>query len=181
MSHFCGSREAPQVNLQLSLLIYEVGGNFDQHLNYQRTSTDQLNALLMLHPAFGRVLGASSPAKGGACTSSGAGASGAGSPGGGVAKESKSHYANGKLYFGKGTSGPTYIQALIMAELRKVKPINQNNFCLEFFLSTQGYCSQVKHHAKCAQHKWPAALAELRDTFEHKPYRVDAKALPEKK
>ena len=94
--------------------------------------------------------------------------------------EAKSHYANGKLYFGKGTSGPTYVVALIMAKIKEVKTVHKGNFCLEFYLSTQGYCSQAKHHPKCAQHKWPSAVQSLREEFEHRPYRVDAKALPEK-
>ena len=182
MSNFCGSREAPQVGLLLSNFIYEVGGSFDLHLAYQSTQTQTLNSMLMLHPAFGRVLGASAPAAVGSSTSLSAGASGT-KPGSGTLSPKqgpKVHRANGKIHFGKGTSGPTYVVAPILAELRKVKDVNQGNFCIEFYLSTQGYCSQSKHHPNCPQHKWPAAITSLRDSFEHRPFRVDSKALPEK-
>ena len=177
LSHFCSPREAPQVGLMLSPYVYEIGGSFDQHLNFQNTATQSLNSMLMLNPAFGRVLGAPAAAGSGSPSKQGAGSSGGGTAG--DKGEMKSHYANGNLYFGKGKSGPTYAVAPIMAKIKEVKPVHKGTFCLENYLSTQGYCSVAKHHAKCAQHKWPSAIQALREKFEHRPFRVDSKALPE--
>lgn len=178
MSHFCMSREAPQVDLLLSGLIYEIGGGFDQHMTFQDTSTKSLNAMLMLHPSFAAALsGPKGSASGSGATHGGSSTTdGNANPGSGH----KGHFADGKLYFGRGKAGPTYVVALIMAKIREVKAVNRGNFCIEFYLSTKGTCSNSKHHAKCPQHKWPSAVTALRESFEHQPYRIDAKALPEK-
>ena len=179
MSQFCCSREAPQVSLLLSDRIYEAGGSFDELLKFQDTATQSLNSMIMLHPAFGSVFTNALGGSSGAGSSSGATAAQTGSPSDSKNKN-KTHRAGGNLYYGQGNKGPAYNIALVMAEIQKIKQVNQGNFCLEFYLSTSGFCPHAKHHKNCAQHKWPAAVTALRDSLEHRPFRVDAKALPKK-
>ena len=179
MSQFCCAREAPQVGLLLSDRIYEAGGSFDEHLKFQDTATQSLNSMIMLHPAFGSVFTNAMGTSSGAGSSSGAAPTPTGNPSDSRSKN-KTHREKGNIYFGVGTKGPTYVIALIMAEIQKVKNVNSGNFCLEYYLSTSGFCPHAKHTKNCPQHKWPSAVTALREMFEHRPYRIDAKALPKK-
>ena len=181
LSHFTQSKEAPNVQFSLSRLVYEAGSAFDEHVKYQNNATAQLNQLLLLNPAFQKVLGASS--SGGAGTSAGTDATDSDGGGGSSASNGQgtSRYRfgpDGDLRFGKGNKGPCYDVKAIMAEIQKVVPsANRSTFCIIHYLSTQpGTCQVGGHSAKCRQHIIPKAAKDIRSKFESAPFRKDSKA-----
>ena len=173
LSHFTQMREAPDVGYMLSNRIYEPNGAFDRHLAFQNKGTSELNALLRLNPAFATALSG-----GQAASSSGAGSGTTQLTDSSTSGKVKYRWGSGgSLTFGKGNSGPKYETKAIWAEIHKLKPgLNQGNFCIVHYLSTQGACNNLKHGPNCAQHKFSKELKELREAFEHKPFRTDAKA-----
>lgn len=177
LSHFTQSREAPDVRLALSRRIYEVGGAFDQHVAYTNSTTTNLNAILMLHPSFGAAMAGASGAAGGSASGTSAP-----QPTPSPKKDrdgSNSHrwQSGAFLLFGKGTGGARYDTKLIWPELKKVdSSVNAGNFCMLNYLSVAKLCKLPKHTGGGAFHKVSSELQQLRDSFEHQPFRVDGKA-----
>ena len=184
LGHFTQPREASDVKLSLSPRVFETGGAFDQHLQFQNTNTSSLNALLLLNPSFGLAMGGNSVASSSAPPPDGTTSVMAppkGNGGKAVAGASKHNWSSGGvLRFGKGTVGPTYATPLIWAEVKKLKSnANSGNFCMLQYLSNQNNCTN-QSHAKGGQHNFTKELLALRPDFEHQPFRTDAKAKPSK-
>ena len=143
LSHFTQSREASNIQLSLSRRVYETGGAFETHEQYQGANTVQLNTFLALNPAFALTMGAGASSSGSGSFTQGA------DPGSQDQSPSKNkyHFRDGKLYFGKGESGPQYVSSAIMSRLKQVDPkITGNNFCLLQYLSVQsGLCKNPRH------------------------------------
>ena len=170
LAHFTQAREAPDVRFSLSGLIYEPNGAFDQHLlSINKTSSD-MNALILNYPVLANAMSVGS----GSSSNPGGGGD---DKGAGKKTEPKFKWKKNTLLFGKGVSGPKYDAGKIMEELNKVDPNldSRTNFCLVNYLSTTNACTNPKHSSG-GWHKISPAIKALRDKFEHKPYRTDAKA-----
>ena len=174
--------------LALSRRVFEANGSFDQHLRFTTTTAAGLHAMLTLHPSFGLAMGSprtsgggggggggSGGGGGGGGSGGGHGGGGGGGGGGGAVVDARFKWMTGSLLlFGKGANGPKYATRLILEELKKTdSTISGSNFCMLHFLSTTKMCKNSRH-----THKVSAAAANLRDSFEHQPFRIDAKAKP---
>jgi hypothetical protein len=166
---FTGPLDGALITSQISDRVYEAGGDFDQQMQFQTQQTALLNGLLNLNPAFSLALSGGSSRtprdpddKGG---------------GGKFQKSGKSRESNGSIIFGKGTGGPTYSIGKCMENVKTIVPgANRGNFCLASFLANDGACSNSKHSKTSPAHKFSPELVAVRDSFESKPYRTDAKA-----
>jgi hypothetical protein len=177
LSHFTQNREASNIAKALSDRVFEMNGAFEQHLQFQNTTTQSLNNFVLLNPAFAAVL--SGP--GGKRPSPGAGPSSPESSSPGSKNKIKHQWQTGQLlHFGKGNHKVSYNTKLQLVELIKVDPsIKPGQFCFVDYLSKSDACNNPKHKSS-SWHKYSPAVQALRETFEHKPFRFDDKAKPQK-
>ena len=182
VEHYAQNQEAADVSRILTDRVYEVGGAFDRHLSHQNTGTSQLNDMLLLNPGFAAVMGGKAASSSsdppdeekGHTTGQGGGKGKFQSASG-----KKFKWENEFLYFGKagqvGKDGTCYNTKLIWEAIKKVQPNAKSaNFCMLQFLARQQMCTIPMHKGKI--HSISKAVKQLRESFEAKPYRVDAKA-----
>ena len=181
IGHFAQAKEASKVDQLLSRRVFEPNGAFEQHLTFQNTGTSSLNQILMLNPAFAKVMGGPSGVSGGESSSASQGEEEQGS--GGKFKASSQAagyvYKGGLLTFGNPHSGPTYDTKAIWEAIRKVEAgLGKHNFCMLQYLSINKKICKSQAHRAGKFHKYAPHIMKLRSKFEHAPFRTDAKAKP---
>ena len=177
ISHFAQSKEASNVALSLSRRVFEANGAFQRHVAFQNGGTSDLNRLLTLNPAFALALGGHS-AGAGSSTGTHDEERGSGGKGKSVVKGNGYQWKGSSLIFGDSPTGPKYDTVAILTELQKTDgSLTRENFCMLNFLSNKkNICKSSKHTG--AFHKIPPEISKLRQKFEHKPFRIDARAKP---
>ena len=172
-SHFTTNSELMQVQTLRSGRVYEVGGSYDQYLNFLSAHTANLNTLLALNPAFAYVMGGKPTQEPNGKQKGGQGPAKVGK-GQGSKSSGKVKFDKGLIVFGKGDKTPSYSVKECMGVIKEIEPsLNRGNFCLSFYLSKYGHCTEGKHFKNCPQHKFPSTLKAIRAKLEKPPYRVD--------
>lgn len=188
INQFSRPTELAQAQRMVDPRVFPVAGAFDKLLLSLTAKTANLNQMIQLNPALFSALmaGASS-----SVTPTGSTVPGPQrvQPVGGKVKNEKGKgksalvrfKAPGSLIFGQGDSGPMYNIKACMDTLKAIdQTLNRGSFCLSFFLSTKGGCTEKGHKPNCTQHQFSSDLKGAREGLEHKPCRVDAGAKPAK-